>query len=107
MRDALLVAALLLMRLAVLMIPIALVGAFGWTLFKRSAVARAMLAHADDREALLRLSEDMTHLQSEIAELQSRLDYAERQLADPLRRDALPAPDTRERTPPELVAALG
>ena len=77
----------LLMQGMTFVIPVALVGFGGWFLFKRSGIGRELKRRAEtgaDRDELVNvLSGQVERLQQEMLELQERVDFAERLMADP------------------------
>lgn len=85
--------AAILMQVMGAIIPIALVGLAGWFLFSRSSMGRELKRRAEtgaDRDELVdALSAQVERLQQEMLELQERVDFAERLMADPSRAERL------------------
>lgn len=82
-------------------VPVALVAAGAWYLFRRSAIGQSFLAQSEDQDLVRRLADDVTRLEHEVLDLQERLDFAERRLITP---DPASAHPPGPRTPPEPAA---
>ena len=97
----LIVIAAILLKILAVGVPVALVLAGAWYLFRRSAVGQSVLAQGEDQELLHRLADDVARLEHEVLDLQERLDFAERRLVAP--ESSLTHPGEPP-TPPEPAA---
>ena len=87
MDPATLIILVLALKILALTVPLALIGAGGWVLFKRSHFGRALVDRVADganTQALVHaLVDQVAHLEQELGELQERVDFAERRLIGP------------------------
>ena len=106
MEGPLLVLVVLMLKLLTVILPLALVGLGGWLLFKRSRMGRALeervQSGADDAATVQELASHVAHLETQLAELQERVDFAERRLLEWAPQRLVTG---EPRTPPEPVRA--
>lgn len=91
-------------------VPFVLIGGAAWWLLGRSEFGRSLTRRlqesGNDGESIAALASEMDQVKLQLAEVQERLDFAERLLARGESSRALPAPVGEDTpTPPEPVAA--
>ncbi|HLS48230.1 MAG TPA: hypothetical protein VK012_06895 [Gemmatimonadales bacterium] len=106
MSGSLMLVFALLFQALVVVLPVALVAAGGWFLFRRSALGRSLLErlHQGPDQALLvqELAAHVAQLEEQVAELNERVDFTERRFVAAAPRSASL---DRPRTPPEPLPA--
>ncbi len=108
--DFMTIASIILFRVLMVALPVGvLIGAGIW-FFRRSALGRSVLDRvqdgAADKELLQSLASEVEYLHHEMTELQERVDFAERRLAQPAIEPREPASRARPRTPPEPAQSV-
>jgi hypothetical protein len=85
------------------LVPVLLVGGVGYYLFKRSEMGRALTRRDDTSAEMALLQQQIDTLRVELSEMQERLDFSERALAQLDRPLAAPGKAPKYPTPPEPV----